>query len=506
MKKLLILSFVLISTLITYGQYDVKTVNRPDGITLEYFNPIPVAITNNHEAGLSLYKNKDNNTYLLSITVLFKASTPTELNGNLIIQSTGNRGISLKPVMHKLINMNGRNIASSMYSLTNRDIIKLKSKSLELISFYVNEQPIGLSLTKNKDILIKEFSVLNDGKTSIGMDEEELGLKDKKAGSDSFFKKYDDVNSGKVKLTGKASLSNQMTSTCRGENTGLGKSKYDKDVNWDADIDKNNTQASLNTFRAEKKQKEEGVIFQSIAVVVGAILLLFLLLYFFNIMNKKEIKENLIEVKKPILTIGSQETNLNSHTRPLVSKVKHSHQQDKDEVESKLNSIVADKINNYIYQFCFSTNISAYLLDEKNHVEVSKNLFLRSDNEESFLITLFKSFVKLGFNDEIANISKNIFSINSCKFKITESNLFYSYGYLRFEIDKINTSNSLIVPIMFILKTKTIIPESIYVLVYDKLSEQYVLSNININGEIFIVETTNEFDELDVLDTIKYFS
>jgi hypothetical protein len=160
MKKLLILSFVLISTLTTYGQYDVKTLNRPDGIILKYFNPIPVAITNSHEAGLSLYKNKDNNTYLLAITVLFKASTPTELNGNLIIQTTGNKGISLKPVMHKLINMNGRNVASSMYSLTNRDIIELKSKSLKLVSFYVNAQPIGLTLTKNKDILIKEFSIL----------------------------------------------------------------------------------------------------------------------------------------------------------------------------------------------------------------------------------------------------------------------------------------------------------------------------------------------------------
>ena len=164
MKKLLLLSFLIISNLTAFGQYDIKTVNRPDGVTMKYFNPIPVSIVNNYEAALSLYKNTNDKTYFLSITVLFKTNTPTELNGNLIIQTTGNNGISLKPVMHKLINMNGRNVASSMYILTNRDIIELKSKLIKLISFYVNDQPIGLNLTKNKDLLIKEFSIITTTK------------------------------------------------------------------------------------------------------------------------------------------------------------------------------------------------------------------------------------------------------------------------------------------------------------------------------------------------------
>lgn len=160
MKKLILLSFLIISNLTAFGQYNIKTVNRPDGVTMKYFNPIPVAITSSHEAGLSLYKNINDKTYLLAVTVLFKANTPTELNGNLIIQTTGNEGISLKPVMHKLINMNGRNVATSMYILTSRDIIELKSKLIKLISFYVNRQPVGLNLTKNKDLLIKEFLIL----------------------------------------------------------------------------------------------------------------------------------------------------------------------------------------------------------------------------------------------------------------------------------------------------------------------------------------------------------
>lgn len=499
MKKLLVLSFLLFSNLAVFGQFEIKTVNRPDGVTMKYFTPIAVAITNSHEAGLSLYKNTNDNTYLLAVTVLFKSNTPTKLNGNLIIQTTGDNGISLKPALHKLINMNGKNVASSMFSLTNLDIIELKSKSLKLISFYINEQPIGLNLTTNKDILIKEFSALNNSEASP---EKEKELQDKKAGSDGLFKKYDDVVSGKTKLTGKASLNTQMASTYRGEDTGYGNSKDNKNIVWEADIDSNGVQGSLKKYGDLKQQEENEATFQSIAIIVGAILLISLLIYSFDIMNRKESNENLIEVKNP--TIDTQETNLNSHTKPLVSQQKSSHQQDDTELKPK--SVVTDEINNHIYQFCFSTNISEYLLHEKNHVEVSKNLFLRAEQEESFLITLFKSFVKQGFNDEIVNVSKNIFSLNGCSVKITETNRYSSYGFLKFEIDEVNTSNSAIIPIMFILKTKTIIPESIYVLVYDKVSKQYILSKVNGAGEIVIVDTLNDFDELDLLDTIKYLS
>ncbi len=159
MNKIFTIVLILLS-FCAFGQYDIKTVNRPDGITMKYFNPIPVAITNSHEAGLALYKNVTNKFYILSITVLFKSDNPTELSGNLLIQTTGNKGHSLEPVFHKLINMNGRNVASSMYILTERDIIELKSKTIKLISFNANGQPVGLNLTKNKDILITEFSML----------------------------------------------------------------------------------------------------------------------------------------------------------------------------------------------------------------------------------------------------------------------------------------------------------------------------------------------------------
>lgn len=158
MKKLTI--SLLFAFSFGFSQNEIKTNIRPDGVTMKYFNPIPVVVGNSYEAGLSLYKNTNTKQYFLAVTVLFKKQEPTELSGNLLIQTTGNKGLTLAPVWHKLINMNGLNVATSMYLLTNRDINELKIRLVKLISFTAYNQYVGLNLTKNKDILIKEFSKL----------------------------------------------------------------------------------------------------------------------------------------------------------------------------------------------------------------------------------------------------------------------------------------------------------------------------------------------------------
>lgn len=160
MKKLNFLILLLICNL-GFAQNEIKTVNRPDGVTMKYFNPVPVVIANSHEAGLSLYKNINTQQYFLTLTVLFKQQSPTELSGNLLIQTDGIEGISLSPVWHKLINMNGQNVATSMYLLTSRDINELKNRLIKAISFKAYNQSVGLNLTNNKDLLIIEFSKLS---------------------------------------------------------------------------------------------------------------------------------------------------------------------------------------------------------------------------------------------------------------------------------------------------------------------------------------------------------
>jgi hypothetical protein len=57
--------------------------------------------------------------------------------------------------------MNGQNVATSMYLLTDKDINQLKINEIKLISFNAYDQPIGLNLTKNKDLLIIELSKLS---------------------------------------------------------------------------------------------------------------------------------------------------------------------------------------------------------------------------------------------------------------------------------------------------------------------------------------------------------
>ena len=159
MKNLLLLATLLISQF-GFSQMEIKTVNRPDGVTLKYFNPSPVAIASSHEAGLSLYKNMNTKQYFLAVIVLFKKESPKEQTGNLLIQTTGTKGLSLEPVFHKIINMNGQKVASSMYLLTNRDINELKINNIKLISFNAYNQPVGLTLTKNKDLIVKQLSKL----------------------------------------------------------------------------------------------------------------------------------------------------------------------------------------------------------------------------------------------------------------------------------------------------------------------------------------------------------
>ncbi|ELV7526236.1 hypothetical protein QMU91_002462 [Flavobacterium psychrophilum] len=139
---------------------EIKTVKRPDGVTMRYFNPSPVVIADSHEAGLSIYKNVNTNQYFLAVTVLFKQEEPTELSGDLLIQTTGVNGITLSPVLHKLINMNGQNVASSMYLLTSRDIKELKNNPIKMIGITAYNQLVGLNLTQNKNLIIDEISQL----------------------------------------------------------------------------------------------------------------------------------------------------------------------------------------------------------------------------------------------------------------------------------------------------------------------------------------------------------
>lgn len=159
MKTLISILFLLICTK-GYNQCDIRTNHRPDGVTMKYFTPKPVAKAKNHEAGLSLYYNVNTKQFTISIFVLLKNTTKDELSGNLILQTTNDKGISLTPHIHKMIKMNGNDVATSIYYLTERDINELQKYSLKTVAFTINGEIIGLTVTENKALLINEFNCI----------------------------------------------------------------------------------------------------------------------------------------------------------------------------------------------------------------------------------------------------------------------------------------------------------------------------------------------------------
>lgn len=319
MKKLSILICLIVSSFTALAQYEVKTIKRPDGITLKYFNPIPVARAYNYEAGLSLYKNPDNNKYFVAISVLFKNTVAEELNGNLLIQTTGKNGISLEPAYNRLVTINGREVALSMYYLTGREINELKSNSIKLISFNVNDEIIALNLTENRDVLVKEFEILSNAKSNISKQnfnksnsltnaqKQNIPIRtpvtkpntpNGRKTYDDYFKDRDAKNKNtQTKPDPPSTMFGRNTSGVLGVNTDYGESKYDKDINWDADIDKNDIEGSLKKYRDARWEEEWGVYRN-----VGLILLLFIVIIFIyrllksddNTINNEEIVETII--------------------------------------------------------------------------------------------------------------------------------------------------------------------------------------------------------------------
>jgi hypothetical protein len=57
--------------------------------------------------------------------------------------------------------MNGKEIGTSIYYLTQKDIAQLEKYPLKTLSVKVNNNIIGLTITENKNLIIKQFSCLN---------------------------------------------------------------------------------------------------------------------------------------------------------------------------------------------------------------------------------------------------------------------------------------------------------------------------------------------------------
>ena len=155
----LVIQFMAITY--TFAQCNSKTVHRDDGVTMEYFSPKPVIRTSEYEVGASIYKNRTTNDLLISVSVLFKTIKPQNLTGDLIIHTTSDSGIRLKPVITDLIKMHGRDVALGLFLITQRDYEILKSSKLKGLYFRLEGNLKGDSVTENKDLFNKQLQCPN---------------------------------------------------------------------------------------------------------------------------------------------------------------------------------------------------------------------------------------------------------------------------------------------------------------------------------------------------------
>lgn len=157
MRKTILICFLLASNLNAFGQCDIKTVERPDGNLIRYFNPKPVIIQEQYEVGSAIYKNETSGKFMVNISVLFKTMQPKKVKSNLTIQTNGNRGIVLKLIKSEEIEMNGRKLAVALYEIDKTSLDQLKKYLLKSIFFYLDGHMYGSTITNNKDIFIKEL-------------------------------------------------------------------------------------------------------------------------------------------------------------------------------------------------------------------------------------------------------------------------------------------------------------------------------------------------------------
>ncbi len=83
------------------------------------------------------------------------------------------------------------------------------------------------------------------------------------------------------------------TSGVLADNTDYGESKYDKDINWDTDIDKNDIEGSLKKYRDARWEEEWGV-YRNIGLGILFLIIIISIIVIFRKGDDNEIVETII--------------------------------------------------------------------------------------------------------------------------------------------------------------------------------------------------------------------
>lgn len=130
--KSLLCILIFISTLNIYSQCNIKTIHRPDGVTIRYLNPVLVGTGTQCELGGSIYFNGEE--YTLATTVRYSGK-PKKTIGTLMIQLSNDVSLVLKMHDNQLATVKNEEVSLSVFYLTKSDVANLKKAYIKTIVF-----------------------------------------------------------------------------------------------------------------------------------------------------------------------------------------------------------------------------------------------------------------------------------------------------------------------------------------------------------------------------------
>jgi hypothetical protein len=140
------------------GPCTIKTINRSDGTTVQYFNPEFIGKGSNFELGMAAQSNGEN--YFLSTTVRY-LYTSKKVMGKLQLHLSGNQALILNLYKTEITSINNENVGIGMYYLTSDDILKLKKFDLLKVVFQEADGKFQIVvLNDNQKIVQRQINCL----------------------------------------------------------------------------------------------------------------------------------------------------------------------------------------------------------------------------------------------------------------------------------------------------------------------------------------------------------
>ena len=153
----LLLLYILILKNIS-AQCNVKTLNRSDGVTVRYMNPVPIGSTSSYELGLSV--QTDGYNYFINTMVRYAGSV-LKLEGTLKIQLHDYSSVELELYRSEIAEVYNETVTISLFYVPDNIIHKLTTAKIKTVVFtVVNGNHVIIIPTKNFAVLQTQINCL----------------------------------------------------------------------------------------------------------------------------------------------------------------------------------------------------------------------------------------------------------------------------------------------------------------------------------------------------------